>query len=121
MFCHRPDFYTPLEETCRAMSWLVEKGKTLYWGTSDWPADMMFETIELCERLNLHKPVVVQPEYNMLMRERHEKEYSRLFELKRLGSTIWSPLGGGVLAGKYNDGKKTEGGRYATLTNPIFD
>lgn len=58
VFCHRPDFDTPLEETCRALNWCIENGKAFYWGTSEWPADRISKAIEICERLGLHKPVV---------------------------------------------------------------
>jgi aryl-alcohol dehydrogenase-like predicted oxidoreductase len=58
VFCHRPDYDTPLEETCRAMHWIIEQGKAFYWGTSEWPADRIAKAIEICEKLNLHKPIV---------------------------------------------------------------
>jgi aryl-alcohol dehydrogenase-like predicted oxidoreductase len=58
IFCHRPDYETPLEETCRAMSWIIENNKSFYWGTSEWPADRIAKAIEICEKLNLHKPIV---------------------------------------------------------------
>ena len=58
IFCHRPDWETPLEETCRAMSWLVDKGKALYWGTSEWPADRIEAAFGICEKLGLNKPIV---------------------------------------------------------------
>jgi aryl-alcohol dehydrogenase-like predicted oxidoreductase len=104
IFCHRPDYETPLEETVRAMSWTIDKGLAHYWGTSEWPADRISKAYELCERLNLHKPIVEQCEYNMLVREKMEKEYRRLFSETKMGTTIWSPICGGILAGKYNDG-----------------
>ena len=94
------------------MSWLIDKGKAHYWGTSEWPVDRLQKAIDLCDKLGLNKPVVEQPEYNMLRRDRFEKEYRRMFSENGLGSTVWSPLGGGILAGKYNDGKIAEGGRY---------
>lgn len=112
VFCHRPDLQTPLEETCRAMSWLIDKGYAFYWGTSEWPVERITEAIQLCDKLNLNKPVVEQPEYNMLRRERFEQEYRRVFSEHKHGTTVWSPLGGGILAGKYNEGVKAEGGRY---------
>ena len=112
VYCHRPDFETPLEETCRAMSWIIDQGWAFYWGTSEWPADRISRAIELCERLNLHKPVVEQPQYSLFVRNRFEKEYRRLFQEFKYGSTIWSPLAGGILAGKYNDGNVPEGSRY---------
>ena len=113
IFAHRPDLETPLEETCRAFNWLIDQGKAFYWGTSEWPADRTAKAIEICERLNLHKPIVEQPEYNMLARTRFEKEYRRLFSENKIGATIWSPLAMGLLSGKYNDGNKAEGGRFA--------
>jgi aryl-alcohol dehydrogenase-like predicted oxidoreductase len=114
VFCHRPDFQTPLEETCRAMSWLIDNNKAFYWGTSEWPADRIASAIQLCERLNLHKPIVEQPQYNMFVRDRFEKEYRDIFKEYKYGSTIWSPLAGGILAGKYNSGEIPEGSRFDT-------
>jgi voltage-dependent potassium channel beta subunit len=104
VFCHRPDPTTPIEETVWAMHDMVEKGKALYWGTSEWSAAEIVAAIEIAERHHLHKPVMEQPQYNMLVRERFEKEYARLFKDYGYGSTIWSPLASGVLTGKYNNG-----------------
>lgn len=112
IFCHRPDYDTPLEETCRAMHWLIENGKAFYWGTSEWPADRIVRAIELCDKLGLHKPIVEQPEYNMFERNRFENEYRRIFSEYRYGTTIWSPLAGGLLSGKYNGGSIVPGSRY---------
>ena len=92
VFCHRPDYETPLEETCRAMHWIIEQGKAFYWGTSEWPADHIARAIGICERLGLHKPIVEQPQYNLFVRDRFEKEYRRLFAEYKMGTTIWSPL-----------------------------
>ncbi len=118
IYCHRPDYETPLEETCRAFDYLINNGKAFYWGTSEWPADRITEAIGICERLNLHKPIVEQPQYSMLVRERFEKEYSGLFNSNRIGSTIWSPLAGGLLTGKYNQGIP-EGSRFDS-DNPLL-
>ncbi len=104
VFCHRPDPNTPIEETVWAMHNMVESGKALYWGTSEWSAMEIVAAIEIAERHHLHKPVMEQPEYNMLHRERFEKEYARLFRDYGYGSTTWSPLASGLLTGKYNDG-----------------
>ena len=112
VFCHRPDFDTPLEETLRAMDWIINHGKTFYWGTSMWPADRIVKAIEMCERLHLHKPVVEQPLYSMVQRSLFEKDYQRVFEEYGYGSTIWSPLAGGILTGKYNEGNIPAGSRY---------
>ena len=104
LFCHRADPNTPLEETVWAMSDLVDRGKVLYWGTSEWTADEIRAAWEIAERHHLHKPVMEQPQYNMLERRRVEVEYKRLYEDIGLGTTIWSPLASGVLTGKYVDG-----------------
>jgi len=112
VFCHRPDYETPLEETCRAMNWIIENNKAFYWGTSEWPADRISKAIEICERLNLHKPIVEQCQYSMIVRDRFENEYRRIFSEAKYGTTIWSPLAGGILTGKYNEGVIPEGSRY---------
>ena len=104
LFCHRADPSTPIEETVRAMSDLVDRGQVLYWGTSEWTADEIRAAWEIAERRHLHKPVMEQPQYNMLERRRVEVEYKRLYEDIGLGTTIWSPLASGVLTGKYQDG-----------------
>ncbi len=111
IFCHRPDLETPVEETCRAFDYLINQGLTFYWGTSEWPADRITEALRVCDRLGLHRPVVEQPQYSLMVRERFEKEYSQLFREYHLGTTIWSPLAGGILTGKYNDGVP-EGSRF---------
>lgn len=102
VFAHRYDTFTPVEEVCRAFDYHIQKGKALYWGTSEWPAIKIREAIEVCERLGLAKPVVEQPQYSLMVRDRFEKEYAPLFKDYKLGSTIWSPLVGGVITGKYN-------------------
>jgi voltage-dependent potassium channel beta subunit len=104
VFCHRPDPTTPVEETVWAMHNIIEQGKACYWGTSEWPAADIIAALETAERHHLHKPVMEQPQYNLLVRERFENEYARLFKDYGYGSTIWSPLASGLLTGKYNDG-----------------
>ncbi|MCO5331638.1 MAG: aldo/keto reductase [Ilumatobacteraceae bacterium] len=104
LFCHRPDPDTPIEETVWAMSDLVSRGKVLYWGTSEWSAEEIRAAWEIAERHHLHKPVMEQPQYNLLTRTRVEQEYARLYEDIGLGTTIWSPLASGLLTGKYRDG-----------------
>ncbi len=113
VFCHRPDPKTPIEETVWAMSDMVSQGKALYWGTSEWNADDIRAAYDIADRHHLHKPVVEQPQYNILWRDRVEKEYRRLYEDIGLGTTIWSPLSSGLLTGKYLHGVP-EGSR-ATL------
>jgi len=104
VYCHRPDPTTPIEETVWAMHNLIEWGKAIYWGTSEWSAAEIVAAIEIAEKHHLHKPVTEQPQYNLLWRTRFEDEYARLFKDYGYGSTIWSPLASGLLTGKYNDG-----------------
>ena len=111
-FCHRPDPNTPIEETVWAMSDMVSSGKALYWGTSEWSADEIRAAWDIADRHHLHKPVMEQPQYNILHRARVEKEYHRLYEDIGLGTTIWSPLASGLLTGKYLEGVP-EGSRAA--------
>ncbi|HUY30750.1 MAG TPA: aldo/keto reductase [Acidimicrobiales bacterium] len=104
LFCHRADPETPIEETVYAMHDIVSSGKALYWGTSEWSADEIRAAWEIAERHHLHKPVVEQPQYNMLHRAKVETEFERLYDDIGLGLTTWSPLASGVLTGKYVDG-----------------
>jgi voltage-dependent potassium channel beta subunit len=103
-FCHRPDPSTPIEETVRAMDQLVTQGKILYWGTSEWNAADIMRAHSLARELGMTPPQMEQPQYNMLHRDRVEKEYLPLYREIGLGTTIWSPLASGVLTGKYNSG-----------------
>jgi voltage-dependent potassium channel beta subunit len=103
-FCHRPDPDTPIEETVVAMDTLVRQGKVLYWGTSEWPAEAIAEAHRIARENHCHAPVVEQPQYNLLHRERVEQEYAPLYERFGMGTTIWSPLASGLLAGRYNEG-----------------
>ncbi len=105
-FCHRPDPDTPIEETVRAMSDLVHQGKILYWGTSMWSAAQITEAYDLAQRGGggLVPPTMEQPQYNMFTRDKVESEFAPLYGDIGLGTTIWSPLAGGLLTGKYNEG-----------------
>jgi len=104
LFCHRPDPETPIEETVWAMSDIIDRGKALYWGTSEWSADDIRAAWEVAERHHLRKPVMEQPQYNLFERRKVEREYARLYDDIGLGLTTWSPLASGVLTGKYLDG-----------------
>ncbi|HZJ25933.1 MAG TPA: aldo/keto reductase [Acidimicrobiia bacterium] len=103
LFCHRADPETSIEETVWAMSDIVASGRALYWGTSEWTADEIRSAWSIAERHHLHKPVMEQPQYNLLHRRRVEREYARLYEDVDLGLTTWSPLASGLLTGKYLD------------------
>ncbi len=104
IFCHRPDSTTPIEETVWAMHNIIEWGKAMYWGTSEWAASEIVAAIEIAERHHLHKPVMEQPQYNLFERGRFEKDYVRLYKDYGYGSTTWSPLASGLLTGKYSNG-----------------
>ena len=102
-YCHRPDKNTPIEETVRAMDILIQQGKILYWGTSEWSAQEVMEAYGIARQYNLTPPTMEQPQYNMFHRERFEVEYAKLYSEIGLGTTIWSPLASGILSGKYNN------------------
>tara|TARA_B100001094_G_scaffold228946_1_gene223560 strand:+ start:313 stop:1257 length:945 start_codon:yes stop_codon:yes gene_type:complete len=103
-FCHRPDPETPIGETVYAMNDLMLQGKILYWGTSEWSSKEIKEAFKYAEKFNLRGPSMEQPQYNLLFRDRFEKEYKNIFKKYKIGSTIWSPLASGLLTGKYNEG-----------------
>lgn len=104
VFCHRPDLYTPVEETVWAMNQVIQQGKAFYWGTSEWSATEIMEAYGVARREHLIPPLMEQPQYHMFHRERVEREYARLYREIGLGTTIWSPLASGLLTGKYNQG-----------------
>ena len=104
IYCHRPDKTTPIEETVWAMHNIIEWGKALYWGTSEWAAAEIVAAIEIAERHQLHKPVMEQPGYNLFERQRFSKEYERVYKDYGYGTTTFSPLANGLLTGKYNQG-----------------
>ncbi|MFD0941670.1 potassium channel beta subunit family protein [Pedobacter boryungensis] len=103
-FCHRPDKQTPIEETVWAMNTLLQQGKILYWGTSEWSAAEIMEAIVVAKQYNLIGPTMEQPQYNLIERNKLENEYLHLFKEHGLGTTIWSPLASGLLSGKYTTG-----------------
>ena len=104
VYCHRSDPSTPIEETVWAMHNIIERGKALYWGTSEWEAAEILEAIAIAERHHLHKPIVEQPVYNLFEQHRFGPEYEPVYKDKGYGSTTWSPLASGILTGKYKDG-----------------
>eukprot|EP01101_Sappina_pedata_P012793 TRINITY_DN89_c0_g1_i4.p1 TRINITY_DN89_c0_g1~~TRINITY_DN89_c0_g1_i4.p1 ORF type:complete len:373 (-),score=172.12 TRINITY_DN89_c0_g1_i4:235-1296(-) len=121
LFCHRPDQFTPLEETVRAMNHIINQGKTFYWGTSEWSAREIAEADHIAKRLGLIGPVVEQPQYNMLVRQKLESDYLPLFNEIGTGTTIWSPLASGLLTGKYTlDSDKWPAGSRLNLSDNIF-
>lgn len=103
-FCHRPDPETPIRETVKAMNSLIEWGKVLYWGTSEWTAEQIVEAYDICERYGWHSPIVEQPQYSMLFREPVESQILPATHPRGIGLVAWSPLAMGMLTGKYDDG-----------------
>jgi voltage-dependent potassium channel beta subunit len=103
-FCHRPDKNTPIEETVFAMNTLIQQGKVLYWGTSEWSGVEIMEAHRVANEYKLIGPTMEQPQYNLFEREKVEKEFSMIYKTVGLGTTTWSPLASGLLTGKYNEG-----------------
>jgi aryl-alcohol dehydrogenase-like predicted oxidoreductase len=112
IYCHRYDINTRTEEVCHAMKLILNKGQALYWGTSEWPAQRLVEAMHICDRIGCPRPVVEQPQYNIVNRQKMEVEYNVLFDEYGLGTTIWSPLCSGILCGKYNDGSIPDSTRF---------
>lgn len=124
-YCHRPDPETPIEETVRAMNDIIDRGKALYWGVSEWSAAEIRNAYEIADRYGFHKPVTEQPQYNLFHRNRVEVEYEEIFRDFKMGTTTWSPLASGLLSGKYVNGIP-EGSRgalsgYEWLTPSLTD
>lgn len=103
VYAHRPDRLTPMEETVRAFNHVINQGQALYWGTSEWSADEIAEAWGIARELHLVGPIVEQPQYNMLERQRVEGDYQRLYGRFGTGLTVYSPIKMGLLSGKYND------------------
>lgn len=102
-FCHRPDKNTPIAETVLAMNTLIQQGKILYWGTSEWSAVEIMEAHRVATQYHLIAPTMEQPQYNLLERQKIESDYLDIFRTVGMGTTIWSPLASGLLSGKYNE------------------
>jgi voltage-dependent potassium channel beta subunit len=110
-FCHRPDKGTPIEETVWTMHNLIQQGKILYWGTSEWSGVEIMEAHRVAHQYGLIGPAMEQPQYNLFERNKMENEFLMIFKTVGMGTTIWSPLASGLLSGKYNDGIP-EGSRF---------
>ena len=111
-YCHRPDKEVPIEEVVRTMNTLIQQGKILYWGTSEWSGAEIVEAHMVAKQLGLEPPAMEQPQYNMFERYKMEVDYYTIFKNLGMGTTIWSPLASGLLTGKYNNGIP-EGSRLA--------
>jgi voltage-dependent potassium channel beta subunit len=101
VYCHRPDTETPIEETVMAMNDIIQKGQALYWGTSEWTAEQIEKAYDFSSANGFHRPIVEQPQYNLIHNHKVEKEFAPLYKKMGLGLTTWSPLASGLLTGKY--------------------
>ncbi|KAF8186077.1 Aldo/keto reductase [Mycena galopus ATCC 62051] len=113
IFAHRCDRTTPMEEIVRAFNYVIGKGWASYWGTSGWTAQEIEQAQHIATKLNLMAPITEQLLHNMFYRKDMENKFLSIFKKYGYGTTIWSPLGGGILTGKYNDGIP-EGTRFST-------
>jgi len=119
IYAHRPDRNTPIEETVRAFNHVINQGKAFYWGTSEWTAEEIATAWRYADKLGLIGPLMEQPQYNMLTRQKVEGEFVRLYEETGLGLTIFSPLKIGILTGKYNDDIPKDS-RLGVSTDPFI-
>jgi len=115
VFAHRPDPETPMEEVVWGFNQVIKQGKAFYWGTSEWSAAQIMQAYQVAKEYHLRPPSMEQVQYNLLHRQRFEEEYAILYKELGYGTTVWSPLAGGLLTGKYNEGKIPEHSR-ATLS-----
>lgn len=122
IFAHRYDPVTPMEEICRAFNWLIDHGLAFYWATSEWTTEQVLEAFNCCDKLGLMRPIADQIEYNVFARKKFEGDYAPLYEKHKYGTTVWSPLAGGYLTGKYNNRQMPQGARYSEMQkywNPV--
>lgn len=118
--CHRYDPDTTLEETCRAFNTLIELGKILYWGVSEWSKKQIEDAVNFCEINGLHKPVSNQPQYSILSRDIETNGVMNYCSKQGIGLVVWSPLAQGVLTGKYNRKKIDKDSRLMDKKNNVF-
>ncbi|KAF8311644.1 putative potassium channel beta subunit protein [Clavulina sp. PMI_390] len=120
IFAHRADPDVPMLEIVRAFNWLIEQGKAFYWATSEWSSEQIEEAHVIAEKYNLHAPIADQCQYSALKRERIDKDLVPVLEKYKYGTTIWSPLAGSLLTGKYNDGVIPPDSRFASNAGIYF-
>ena len=123
VYAHRPDRLTPMEETVRAFNYVIDNGLAFYWGTSEWAADEIAEACGIAKELGLIGPIVEQPLYNIIDRQKVEGEFQRLYARFGLGLTTFCPMKMGLLSGKYN-GAVTgppKGSRFAESNDKFAD
>ncbi|XP_033763549.1 voltage-gated potassium channel subunit beta-2-like isoform X3 [Pecten maximus] len=104
VFANKPDPHTPMEEIVRAFTHVINQGWAMYWGSSRWSATEIMEAHSVARQFNLIPPVAEQAEYHLFHREKVELHMPELYHKIGIGTITWSPLAGGVLTGKYDDG-----------------
>ncbi|XP_061591090.1 voltage-gated potassium channel subunit beta-2-like isoform X2 [Cololabis saira] len=104
VFANRPDPTTPIEETVRAMTYVINQGMAMYWGTSRWTPMEIMEAYSVARQFNQIPPICEQAEYHMFQREKVEVQLPELFHKIGVGAMTWSPLAGGIISGKYKSG-----------------
>uniref|UniRef100_UPI00358E0D2D voltage-gated potassium channel subunit beta-3-like n=1 Tax=Myxine glutinosa TaxID=7769 RepID=UPI00358E0D2D len=104
VFANRPDTNTPMEEIVRAMTYVINQGMSMYWGTSRWSAMEIMEAYSVARQFNLIPPVCEQAEYHVFQREKVEVQLPELYHKIGVGAMTWSPLACGIITGKYEDG-----------------
>ncbi|ELW68712.1 Voltage-gated potassium channel subunit beta-2 [Tupaia chinensis] len=104
VFANRPDPNTPMEETVRAMTHVINQGMAMYWGTSRWSSMEIMEAYSVARQFNLIPPICEQAEYHMFQREKVEVQLPELFHKIGVGAMTWSPLACGIVSGKYDSG-----------------
>ncbi|MCK4824542.1 aldo/keto reductase, partial [bacterium] len=119
-FTHTFDEETPVEETLRAFTTLIEKGKIHYIGASNHPARKIMKALWVSDKNRLERYEVLQPVYNIARRHTYEQEIEPIVQEYKLGVTAYSPLGGGFLTGKYKKGKETDSPRFEGIKRRYF-
>uniref|UniRef100_A0A672QU53 Voltage-gated potassium channel subunit beta-1 n=1 Tax=Sinocyclocheilus grahami TaxID=75366 RepID=A0A672QU53_SINGR len=104
VFANRPDPNTPMEETVRAMTHVINQGMAMYWGTSRWSPMEIMEAYSVARQFNQIPPICEQSEYHMFQREKVEVQLPELFHKIGVGAMTWSPLACGIISGKYDSG-----------------
>ncbi|XP_070766157.1 voltage-gated potassium channel subunit beta-2-like [Enoplosus armatus] len=104
VFANRPDPNTPIEETVRAMTHVINQGMAMYWGTSRWTSMEIMEAYSVARQFNQIPPICEQAEYHMFQREKVEVQLPDLYHKIGIGAMTWSPLACGIISGKYDSG-----------------
>uniref|UniRef100_A0A3B3RSH6 Voltage-gated potassium channel subunit beta-1 n=1 Tax=Paramormyrops kingsleyae TaxID=1676925 RepID=A0A3B3RSH6_9TELE len=104
VFANRTDVNSPMEEVVRAMTFVINQGMAMYWGTSRWSAMEIMEAYSVARQFNLIPPVCEQAEYHYFQRDKVEVQLPELYHKIGVGAMTWSPLACGLITGKYNDG-----------------